>query len=67
MEQAKTITSMMEENRVSSPPKEVSQDTYIKSLDDYKRIYQRSIDYPEALWGRGAAQLDWHWLVLLTG
>jgi len=60
MEQTKTITSMMEENRVFNPPEEVSEDAYIKSLDEYKKIYRRSIDDPEAFWGEVAEQLDWY-------
>ena len=47
MEDAKTITSMMAENRVFPPSEEIRQGAYIKSLEEYKQIYQRSIDDPE--------------------
>ena len=60
MEEAKTITSMMEEKRVFNPPEEIRQNAYIKNLDEYKRIYQRSIDDPEGFWGEMAEQLDWY-------
>jgi len=60
MAEAKTITSMMEERRVFNPPDEISKKAYIKSLDEYKRIYQRSIDDPEGFWGEMAEQLDWY-------
>jgi len=60
MEQAKIITSMMAEKRVFNPPKEIRQKAYIKSLDEYKKIYQRSIDDPEGFWGELAEQLDWY-------
>jgi acetyl-CoA synthetase len=56
----KTITSMMEEKRVFTPPKELSKQAYIKSLDEYKKIYKRSIDDPEGFWGEQAEQLDWY-------
>jgi len=59
VEQAKAITSMMEEKRVFYPPEELSKQAYIKSMDEYKEIYQRSIDDPEGFWGEMAAQLDW--------
>jgi len=59
MEEAKIITSMMEEKRVFNPPEELKRSAYIKSLDEYKRIYQRSVDDPEAFWGELAEQLDW--------
>ena len=60
MEETKIITSMMEEKRVFDPPKEISHNAYIKNLDEYKKIYQRSIDNPEAFWGELAEQLDWY-------
>ena len=59
MEEAKTITSMMDEKRVFNPPEEIRQKAYIKSLEEYKQIYQRSIDDPEGFWAELAEQLDW--------
>ncbi|HUV46112.1 MAG TPA: acetate--CoA ligase, partial [Dehalococcoidia bacterium] len=60
MEETKIITSMMEEKRVFNPPKELSDNAYIKSLDEYKKIYQKSIEDPEAFWGELAEQLVWN-------
>ena len=34
------ITSMMEEKRIFNPPKELSKKAYIKSMDEYKKIYK---------------------------
>lgn len=59
MEKAIAITSMMAEKRVFHPPEELSKKAYIKSLSEYKEIYQRSIDDPEGFWGGIAEQLDW--------
>jgi acetyl-CoA synthetase len=56
----KGITSMMEEKRVFKPSKELSQQAYIKSMAQYKKIYQKSIDDPAAFWGELAEQLDWY-------
>ena len=53
------ITSMMEEKRVFKPSKEMSQQAYIKSMAQYKKIYQKSIEDPAAFWGEMAEQLDW--------
>ncbi len=50
---------MMAEERVFNPPEELSKKAYIKSMAEYKRIYQRSIDDPERFWGEMAGQLDW--------
>jgi acetyl-CoA synthetase len=60
MDETKTITSMMEEKRLFKPPRQLSQEAYIKSLDEYKKIYQKSIEDPEAFWGELAEQLDWY-------
>ena len=54
------ISSMMEEKRIFAPPKELAKKAYIKSMDEYKKIYKRSIDDPEGFWGEMAQQLDWY-------
>jgi len=59
MEQ-ETLSSMMHEKRVFYPPEELSRQAYIKSLDEYKDIYQRSLSDPEGFWGEAAEQLDWY-------
>ena len=59
MEESKAITSLMDEKRVFRPPEELSKTAYIKSLDEYRKIYQRSIADPEGFWGEMAEQLDW--------
>jgi len=59
VEKAKEITSMMEEKRVFNPPEELSKKAYIKSLDEYKEIYKRSVDDPEGFWSEMAEQLNW--------
>ena len=51
---------MMEEKRVFNPPEEISKNAYIKSFDEYKKIYQRSIEDPDGFWGEMAEQLDWY-------
>jgi len=59
MEQ-KTLSSMMHEKRVFYPPEELSRKAYIKNLEEYKKIYQRSLDDLEGFWGEAAQQLDWY-------
>jgi acetyl-CoA synthetase len=51
MVQDKTITSMMAEDRIFYPPKELSEQAEIKSLDEYRQMYEKSIKDPEAFWG----------------
>jgi len=56
----KEIASMMAENRVFRPPKEFSELAALKSLDEYKALYNWSIKDPEGFWGQVANQLDWY-------
>ena len=51
VEKAKAITSMMAEKRVFDPPEELSKQAYIKSMAEYREIYERSVDDPEGFWG----------------
>ena len=60
MSEEQKITSMMAENRIFKPSEEISKDAYIKSFDEYKKMYQRSIEDPEGFWGEMAEQLDWY-------
>ena len=58
-EEKKTITSMMEETRKFPPSKEFSQKAHIKSLEEYKKLYEKSIKDPEGFWGEQAQNLEW--------
>jgi acetyl-CoA synthetase len=58
-EEVKSITSMMDEKRVFKPSKELSKKAYIKSMKQYKDIYQKSMDDTDAFWAEAAEQLDW--------
>ena len=37
---------------VFKPPADFAAKAHIKSLDEYKKMYQRSIDDPEGFWVR---------------
>ncbi len=56
----KEIASMMAENRVFHPSKEFSEVAALKSLEEYKALYNWSIKDPEGFWGQVAGQLDWY-------
>ena len=60
MEEKKSIASMMDEKRVFKPSAELSNRAYIKNLDEYKKMWQISVDDPEAFWGELSEQLDWY-------
>jgi acetyl-CoA synthetase len=55
-----TLSSMMHEKRVFYPPEELSKQACIRSMEEYRKIYQRSLDDPEGFWGEAARQLDWY-------
>jgi acetyl-CoA synthetase len=55
----KGMVSMMHEERVFSPSKEVTDRAHIKSMDEYRTLYQESLDDPEGFWGRLAQDIEW--------
>ena len=50
----KEMESMMKEDRIFYPPKELSERAYIKSMDEYERLYKESIENPEKFWAKQA-------------
>lgn len=54
------IESMMKEGRIYYPPEDLSRNAYIKSMDEYEKLYRESIDNPEGFWARQAEEsLSW--------
>ena len=41
------------------PPAEFSARAWIKNLDQYKEMYDRSVDDPEGFWGEVASEFHW--------
>lgn len=41
------------------PPEELSKKAYLKSYEEYKELYDRSINEPESFWAEMAESLDW--------
>jgi len=56
----KEIASMMAESRIFHPSPEFSEAAALKSLEEYKALYNWSIKDPEGFWGQVADQLDWY-------
>lgn len=55
----KNITSLSRENRLFKPKKNFSKTAYIKSFQQYKRAYEKSIKDPEKFWAKIADELFW--------
>ena len=53
------IQSVLREARVFPPPAEFSAAAHIRSLEDYRRLYDEAAADPEAFWARIAGELDW--------
>src|SRR6476646_4070376 len=55
-----SITSVLHETRVFHPPKDFSKRCRIKSLAEYRKLYNESIRAPEKFWGKQAKnELVW--------
>ncbi len=53
------LDSMLREDRVFPPPPEFAAKAHIKSLEEYEKLYARSIADPEAFWAEAASELHW--------
>ncbi|MCI0706149.1 MAG: acetate--CoA ligase [Ignavibacteriae bacterium] len=56
---SQNITSVLQEKRVFKPRPEFSKSSHIKSLAQYKKLYNASIKNPEKFWAAIASELDW--------
>jgi acetyl-CoA synthetase len=55
----KTLNLTLEEKRHFQPPKNFVKNATIKSLEEYKEIYKKSIEKPEKFWAEKAKDLEW--------
>ena len=55
----KTITSVSLEDRVFPVPDSFRQKAFVASMEQYKEMWQRSIDDPEGFWGEIAQTFWW--------
>ena len=42
------------------PPKDLSEKAWIRSMDQYREMYRRSIEDPEGFWSEMAGEFHWH-------
>ena len=57
---ASHVESVYAEKRIFEPPKEFIEQAHIKSMDEYSRLYKKSIDDPQGFWAEMADEyLDW--------
>ncbi len=53
-------TNVEEKREKLFPPKELSENAYIKNMDEYLSMHKQSIEDPDAFWGEQAETLDWY-------
>lgn len=54
-----SVSHFLEENRVFPPPPHIIQNAHIKNLEDYRRIYERSINDSDSFWLEQSKTLKW--------
>jgi len=59
MSEEKTIQSVSQEHRKIVPPKSFTEKAYVKSEEEYKKLYEESIKDPERFWVKKAEELHW--------
>jgi acetyl-CoA synthetase len=50
----------MEGKKIFDPPDGIKMKAYIKRMEDYRELYQRSLKDPDGFWGELADHLDWY-------
>jgi acetyl-CoA synthetase len=59
MNQGKSISSLMTENRRFPPPESIRKGAYIADMKQYQEMWERSINEPDAFWLEQAETLAW--------
>src|SRR4051794_1637983 len=53
------IESILDERRLFPPPPEFSHAAHVKSMDDYRAMYEAAENDPERFWAEIARELHW--------
>src|SRR5215207_2815741 len=59
MSDSSSIESILHESRMFPPSKEFSESAYIKSFEEYEKIYNEAAKDPAAFWAKQAEALEW--------
>ncbi|MFH1652920.1 MAG: acetate--CoA ligase [Pseudomonadota bacterium] len=60
MTDAHTIKSMMDEKRKFEPSKALSEHAWVKNFEEYKKLWERSINDPDGFWAEQADNFFWY-------
>ena len=59
MAQEKAISSLMTETRMFPPPERIQKNAYVSSVEQYQKMWDRSIKDPDGFWLEQAKTLSW--------
>ncbi|HNS21271.1 MAG TPA: acetate--CoA ligase [Sedimentisphaerales bacterium] len=59
MASEKAISSLMTETRTFAPPERIRKTAYVSSMEQYKKMWDRSINDPDGFWLEQAQALTW--------
>ena len=54
------IANLMTEQRKFPVPESFRAHAYISSMEQYEKMYRRSLDDPDGFWGEQAETLSWY-------
>ena len=54
-----SMESVQVENRKFPPPADLAAEAHVGSMEEYEKLYARSIEDPEGFWGEHAPALHW--------
>ncbi len=61
IDEGQGVESVYMEKRVIDPPQDFVKDANLKGMDEYRKLYKRSIEDPGGFWGEMAEKyLDWY-------
>lgn len=53
------MSNVADENLVFQPPADIKSSAHCRSLEEYKRLYKKSVEQPVEFWGEIAKDLYW--------
>ena len=56
-EESKGLSSLMHEERRFPPPPDLQKDAHVKSMEEYQRLYDRSVNDPDGFWLEKAKEM----------
>ncbi|MBI5187607.1 MAG: acetate--CoA ligase [Nitrospirae bacterium] len=59
MAEEKISETLSKEQKIFPPPRDFQEKAYVKSIEEYERLYKQSLDDPEGFWANMAEDISW--------